>query len=420
MTPADRARPSIGQRLADSAPWLYAAVGPSGRAVRRAVDLVRQRFESREFEHRLLSRSSGESPGPGPRILLDGACFQDPPTGIGRVWEALMPAWSEGGFAKHVTVLDRGETAPRHAGFTYLDAPRVRAFDSKGQRRMLQAACDAVHADLFVSTLYTTPTTTPSLVFLQDLIPEVLGWDLRQPMWRDKARAIRRAAAFAVPSESTARDLRRLYADTARRPLTVTPLGVSPAFAPAAKAQIEAFRSAHGLPDDYFVLVGHRTVHKNAELVFRAAALARDGGAGFALLLVGGSPRLEPRFRRIAPDVQVRLAQLNDADLRAAYSGARATLYPSRHEGFGLVLLEAMACGCPVITCRNSSLPEAAGDAALYVGEDDPAAMLDAMREVADPTVRADMVRRGSARAAGFRWERTAEALEAAIRGAAS
>lgn len=419
MNPGDGRQPSAGQRLFDAAPWLYAAVGPAGRAVKRARDLRRGQREARAFARTLAEQPLEGLPVAGPRILLDGVCFQDPWTGIARVWSALMPAWSASGFAKQVIVLDRGKTAPRHDGFTYLDAPPVRAFDSQEQRRMLQAVCDSLSADLFVSTLYTAPASTPSLLLVLDFVPEIMRWDLRQPMWRDKARAIGYASAFACISNNTADDLHRLYPDSVSRPVTIAPLGVDPVFSPASDEQVEAFKAAHDLPDNYFVFVGHRTIHKNADIVFGSAALA-NGDADFALLLVGGSPQLEPRFRLLAPRVPVRIARLTDDELRAAYSGARATLYPSRYEGFGLVMLEAMACGCPVVTCHNSALPEAAGDAALYVGEDDAAGMLRAMREVSDPPVRADLVALGLARAAEFRWARTAAAVEAAIRGAAS
>jgi hypothetical protein len=93
---------------------------------------------------------------------------------------------------------------------------------------------------------------------------------------------------------------------------------------------------------------------------------------------------------------------LNDADLRAAYTGAHALLYPSKYEGFGMPPLESMACGTPAIVCRNSSLPEVVGDAALYVDEDDPAEMTDAILKLYDPAARSELRGRGMRQAARF------------------
>lgn len=410
---------SAGERLHRSAPWLYALVGPAARALRRRARLLQDARTAREFVRTLEAGSGGDLPAASPRILLDAVCFQDPWTGIARVWRGVLPAWSASGFARHVVVLDRDRSAPRHPGFTYLDAPPVRAFAAPVHAAALQAACDAVGADLFVSTLYTSPLTTPSLQPVYDLIPEVMGWDLRAPMWRDKARAVARATALVAISDATAADLHRLYPATLGRPLHVTPLAADTPFHPAAAGEVSALRERYGLPGEYFVFVGHRAIHKNAELVMRALAGTTER-SGPAVLFVGGSATLEPELANLAPHAVTRVARLTDDELRAAYAGARATLCVSHYEGFGLTILEAMACGCPVIAARSSALPEVAGDAALYVAEDDAPGLLAAMRAVGDPAVRADLVKRGLARAAGFSWERTAGLLEAAIREAAS
>jgi len=382
-------------------------VRPAARAVRRAARVVRGTIAA----HANIARHHEVPERP---IVIDGCAFQEPLTGIARAWSAVFEQWGSSGFASRVLVVDRGGLAPKHPGFAYESAPLLVANDIAAERMMLQTICDRARAEVFVSTLYSYPLRTPSLLFIHDLTPEVLGWDRRNPVWRDKRGAIRHASAFAVISQNTARDLQRLYPETSQLPLTVVRLGVSSLFHPAAHEEVRALRERLDLPETYYVFVGHRDIHKNAELVFDA--LSRfDEPRGFGLLLIGGAITLEPTYRALAGDTPVRAARLSDPELSAAYTGAAALLYPSRYEGFGLVILEAMACGCPVVTCRNSALPEAAGEAALYVGQDAPEELATAMRAVLDPGERDRLVTAGLEWSARFDWSETALSLADAI-----
>jgi glycosyltransferase involved in cell wall biosynthesis len=124
----------------------------------------------------------------------------------------------------------------------------------------------------------------------------------------------------------------------------------------------------------------------------------------------------DPLFALIEehPDLRARVVLTGfvpDADLAALYSGARAFVYPSLYEGFGLPVLEAMQCGTPVITSDTTSLPEIAGDAGLLVSPIDADALSEALiRIVTDDDLAADLGRRGQSRSALFSWDRTAEA----------
>jgi glycosyltransferase involved in cell wall biosynthesis len=354
-----------------------------------------------------------------PRIVLDGVFFQLYSTGIARLWRALMAEWSASGFAEHVVVLDRCRTAPRLPGFTYRDMTPFRFHESLLQRIALQSICEAESADLFVSTYYTSPTTTPSLLCVYDMIPEVLGFDPKRRLWREKRRAIEHASAFVAISESTARDLHRFYPATASLPLAVAHCAADPVFTPAAEAEVVRLLEEIGLPREYVLFIGARDVaYKNASLVFEAlASLPRDSRP--ALLLVGGSVALEAEFEAKTCGTVVRIARLSDRQLSIAYSGALGLLYPSRYEGFGIPVLEAMACGCPVVTCRNSSIPEAAGDAAIYVAEDDPEGLAHAIRLLrSDDAVRDACRTKGRAWAKRFSWKATAAEVESFVRAA--
>ncbi len=152
------------------------------------------------------------------------------------------------------------------------------------------------------------------------------------------------------------------------------------------------------------MIVGERAGfggYKNGQLAVRALAGLPDDKP-MTLVCVGGQQDIEPRLRELGPGVDIRRLALDDAELRAAYGGAHALLYPSKYEGFGMPPIESMACGTPAVICRNSSLPEVAGDAALYVDENDPAGMTDAIMKLYDPAVRADFVERGLRQAARF------------------
>jgi len=117
----------------------------------------------------------------------------------------------------------------------------------------------------------------------------------------------------------------------------------------------------------------------------------------------------------VSQGFNVHILPLNDAELRVAYSGAIALVYPSVYEGFGLPILEAMASGCPVITCQNSSIPEVAGAAALYVGEYNIQEMLEAIQHVQQPEIRDGLIRMGYRQVQRFSWERMAETVKHAL-----
>jgi len=153
--------------------------------------------------------------------------------------------------------------------------------------------------------------------------------------------------------------------------------------------------------------------------VFDALPLLPEAGRP-ALLCVGGHATLEAEFATRAAATTVRVATITDAQLTAAYSGALALIYPSRYDGFGLPILEAMACGCPVIACDNSSIAEVAGDAAIYVPEDDPSALAAAVTRLRDLSTREAYRARGFARVGRFDWNRTADDVERFIRDVAS
>ena len=224
----------------------------------------------------------------------------------------------------------------------------------------------------------------------------------------------RRASAIIAVSEATKRDLILLYGlDTDK--ITVVHEAATSHFAPVSPARVEEVRARYHLPDRYLLHVGTIEPRKNLNRLLEAVHRLRKAGEEIQVVVVGSKGWLfEGFFEALEEldqgDAVILPGYVPDADLPAVYCGARLVAVPSLYEGFGLPVLEAMACGVPVVCSHASSLPEVGSDAARYFDPTDVAAMADAIMAVwRDETLRDDMRRRGLARAAQFSWERAAD-----------
>jgi glycosyltransferase involved in cell wall biosynthesis len=349
-----------------------------------------------------------------PKIIIDGVFFQLYRTGIARVWKSLLEEWVESGFARHIVVLDRAGTAPKIFGIGYRNVPSYDYGNTDADREMLQQVCDAEGADLFISTYYTTPLSTPSVFMAYDMVPEVMEWDLNRTLWQHKHHAIRSASSLIAISENTANDLVRFFPKILRDSVKIAYCGVDPIFSPANTQEIADFKDKYRIAKPYFLLVGLRSGYKNAMLFFQSFAKL-ENPESFAIVCVGGGEELEDE---LAPYVSAKniylLPHIEDNELRLAYAGAVALVYPSKYEGFGLPILEAMVCGCPVITCAVASIPEVAGDAAIYVN-DDVDEMAIALLDIQSPDVRESLIAAGFEQATKFSWSKMAKKVSSVL-----
>jgi glycosyltransferase involved in cell wall biosynthesis len=346
-----------------------------------------------------------------PKIALDAVFFQVLTSGIGRVWLSLIKEWVKSGFAKNLVILDRARTAPKIPGIRYR---LISAYDeclSGKDSQMLQEICQQEQVDLFVSTYYTAPTTTPTAILVYDMIPEVMQADSTSPAWREKHFAILHAVAHLAISKNTESDLLKYFPHISPDSTKVAYCAVSSEFYPADQLLVDNFIKSHGIDPAYFLVVGDRfgfNGYKNVKHFFEAFRKLPDHQK-MDIVCVGGRAELEPELLSLVPRKQIHHLKLSDQELAIAYSGAVALVYPSRYEGFGMPVLEAMACGCPVITCRNSSLPEVANDAALYVSEDNIEELVQALVIVQNPDTRAAMIAAGLQQSTKFSWKETAQ-----------
>jgi glycosyltransferase involved in cell wall biosynthesis len=182
---------------------------------------------------------------------------------------------------------------------------------------------------------------------------------------------------------------------------------------------MELVRQRYQLDHPFVLYVGNIKPHKNIQRLIDAFGRVRARGCqeDLKLVIIGDEiskyPALRQSVHKHKLDKHVRFLGFQPMETLAAfYRLARAFVFPSLYEGFGLPPLEAMACGTPVVTSNVSSLPEVAGGAALLVDPHDAEAIAEGIcLAVSDPTLRADLIRRGHERARSFSWTQSVKKI---------
>lgn len=260
----------------------------------------------------------------------------------------------------------------------------------------------------------------PTVVTIYDLsfvhYPDRFPAAQRRYLMAETAYSCRHARRLVAISESGRQDIHRQFGVPPERIDVVTP-GVTADYRPLPPAEVDAFRRRQSLDRPFFLHVGTLQPRKNIPVLLDA--LARLGRPDAWLVLVGGKgwlyDEIFERVRELGLAERVRFAgYVDDAELPLWYNAAAALVFPSLYEGFGLPIVEALACGAPVIAADTSSLPEAGGTAALYFDPHDADALAAQLAAVLnDEALRRRLREAGPAQAARFSWERAGREMAA-------
>jgi glycosyltransferase involved in cell wall biosynthesis len=367
------------------------------------------------------------------RVAINGWFWTQPSTGSGQTVRYLVPAlveqdptleiilvipeWMAGD--QEVAVLpgrvslQPAACRPGNLGkllFEQITFPRISR----------QLGADLAHVPYFASPL---SPTLPTLVTIHDLIPIVMpeyrGSGLVRLYTSLVASAASRAHLVLTDSEASKRDILSHLKVRDNR-VRVVHLAPAPHYRPIDDhAHLETIRHKYALPDSFVLWLSGFDVRKNAQALLHAYTWVRSAlGDDYPLVMAGKLPANDTPF---FPDPRCIAAELgvtevihfpgwvDEADKPGLYSAATVFVFPSRYEGFGLPILEAMACGTPVVTSNVASLPELAGAAAFQIQPDDSRQLGAAIIALCvQEDLHEEMRKKGLIQASQFTWEKTA------------
>ena len=367
------------------------------------------------------------------RIAINGLFLREPQTGTGQYLAHLLGELARAAVPGEIIVV-----APRDVNCELAGVRLVQIDDHQEvlganlakvwfEQFAFPRACAVLKAEVAHVPHWGSPLRppVPTLVTIHDIIPMLL------PPYRGSlgvrlytrlvSVAARRAHLISADSECSARDIATKL-NVAREIIRLVYLAADDTYYQRSVEERAAVRTKFGLPEDFVLYLGGFDVRKNLVILMQALKRIRDTGVTF--VCAGGLPErdseLFPDPRRLAReaglgDAEVKfIGVVEEADKPALYSAARAFVFASRYEGFGLPPLEAMACGTPTLAARAGSLPEVVGMGGVLLDADDAEAWARALREVLRDKERGEPMRRaGQLQAAKFSWARTAQETRA-------
>ena len=355
------------------------------------------------------------------RIAVDARELEGRPTGVGRVLSGLLSAWPDG---DELVLLCRSEPrtpAPAPPLWRTRLAPGPAGLPGTlWEQLVLPGEAQAVGAQALLCPAYGMPwrAPCPTVVGMHDCsweaLPDTFSYRER---WRRRlvARmAARRAAALFMGSQFAALEAER-WLPVARERLNVVPYGVDGSFVPATDEAIERVRRRYRLSPKTVLFVGSHLPRRSLAGALEGVRKVVAARADAELCLVGNdddvaSPDAGPS------DAARSLGYVDEADLAALYSAVTVVVYPSSYEGFGLPVMEALACGSPVVTSAAGSLGEIYRERAWIVDSESAESWATAVATLLDESeTRSHWARRGGDWARRRSWDDAATGVRALL-----
>ncbi len=329
------------------------------------------------------------------RLAFDARTIGDHYPGIGRyafgVWQAL-------GDRVTYSITDPNL---RNTRFN-LDGLTRESFSVRSPLAQIDVPLKLRDADIYYAPYFLMPYFVPcaSVVTLYDATPL---YEKKRVFWRNPlSRLIFRFANYLagqvahrviVLSDSAKEEMAAL--GVLREKMIVCPPGLDPKFYPRSKDEVDRVKSKYGLPDEFLLCFGSKKWHKNTKALLEI---------GDSSLVIVGDAANGIRNTHYVPHIE-------ESDLPSVYSSASALIFPSLREGFGLPIIEAMACGTPVVCLPAPGVKEAAGNAAVMADDLTTAALAEAVSRLGDPIFREEKRIAGLEWVKRFTWEKTVQAI---------
>ena len=275
--------------------------------------------------------------------------------------------------------------------------------------------------DIFHGLCYYVPRRTKVgiVTTIHDIFACSIPWALSPYVIRIRkewyAKALKRSNMIIAISEATKNEILKHY-DVSQEDIVVIPLASSSLFKPVMDYEVRhAVRKQYGLPERFILGLGATHKRKTPESLLRAYARSMEMcNHGCHLVFFGGGPDLPATWAILMRELKIEgrvkfIHSIPSEDLAVLYSLAELFVLPSKYEGFGIPILEAMSCGTPVITSNLSSMPEVAGKAAVLIDPYNIEEIASAISDViCDDSLMNEMSKKGLVQASQFSWDRTA------------